>query len=149
MKVLLIKDVKSLGKVGEVKEVKDGYGKNFLIGKGFALKATPEVLEEYAAKQAELKKIEDEEIAVAKKLESELNSTKLTIKHKIGANGHLIGSVTSKEISEELKTQFNIEVDKKNISLKEKIKSAGIFEVDCKLGHGIHASLKVDIIGAE
>lgn len=148
MKVLLIKEVKSLGKAGEIKEVKDGYGKNFLIGKGFALQATPEVIAEYEAKKAELAKIEAAEIAEAKELAEKLNSTKLTIKHKVGANGHLIGSVTNKEISEELNSQFSIEIDKKNIALKDKIKSVGIYEVDCKLGHAIHATLKVDVIGA-
>ncbi len=149
MKVLLIKDVKSLGKAGEIKEVKDGYGKNFLVGKGFALHATDEVIAEFEAKQAELKKIEAQEIAEATELAEKLNTTKLTIKHKIGANGHLIGSVTNKEVSESLKEQFDIEIDKKSISLKEKIKAAGIFESDCKLGHGIHATLKVDVIGVE
>jgi large subunit ribosomal protein L9 len=120
VKVLLIKDVKSLGKAGEIKEVKDGYGKNFLVGKGFALHATDEVIAEYEAKQAELKKIEAEEIAAAKELAEKLNTTKLTIKHKIGANGHLIGSVTNKEISESLNEEFGIDIDKKNISLKIK-----------------------------
>lgn len=147
MKVLLIKDVKGLGKAGEVKEVKDGYGKNFLIGKGLAQNATPEVLNRFKAEQRKLAENEAAEIAAAKELAEKLNATKLTIKHKIGANGHLIGSVTNKEIAEELGAQFSIEIDKKNISLKEKIKTNGIFEVDCKLGHSIHATLKVDIIG--
>lgn len=149
MKVLLIKDVKSLGKAGEIKEVKDGYGKNFLIGKGFALHATPEVIAEYEEKQAKLAEIEAAEIAEAKELKEKLDATKLTIKHKVGANGHLIGSVTNKEISEALSSDLGIEIDKKNIALKDKIKAAGIFEVDCKLGHGVHATLKVDIIGVE
>ncbi len=149
MKVLLIKDVKSLGKAGEVKEVKDGYGKNFLIGKGFAKHATPEVLNRFKAEQKRLAAKEAQEIEDANKLAEELNATKLTIKHKMGANGHLIGSVTNKEISEVLAQDFNIEIDKKNISLKSKIKAAGIYEVDCKLGHSIHATLKVDIIGVE
>jgi len=147
MKVLLIKDVKSLGKTGEIKEVKDGYGKNFLIGKGFAKHATPEVIEEWKKEQADIQAKLDEEIAQANALAEKINSTKLTIKHKIGANGHLIGSVTNKEISENLRTQFDIELDKKHINLKSKIKAAGIFEADCKLGHGIHATLKIDIIG--
>ena len=147
MKVLLIKDVKSLGKAGEVKEVKDGYGKNFLIGKGFAKHATPEVLEEFKAEQEILAAIEAKEIATATEISEKLNTTTLTIKHKIGGNGHLIGSVTNKEISESIKTQLSIEIDKKNISLKSKIKSEGIFEADCKLGHGIHGILKVEIVG--
>lgn len=149
MKVLLIKDVKGLGKTGEVKEVKDGYGKNFLVGKGLAKHATPEVLNRYKAEQRKKAEKEAEEIAAANELAEKLNSTKLGIKHKIGANGHLIGSVTNKEISEALKAEFDIEIDKKNISLKSKIKAAGIFEADCKLGHGIHATLKVDVIGVE
>lgn len=147
MKVLLTKDVKSLGKAGEIKEVADGYGKNFLIGKGLALLATTEVLNRWKAEQKKAAENEAKQIAEAKELAEKINATKLSIKHKIGANGHLIGSVTNKEISESLELQFSIMVDKKNITLDKKIKSVGIYEVDCKLGHAIHASLKVDIIG--
>ena len=147
MKVLLIKDVKTLGKAGELKEVADGYGKNFLIGKGLALHATTEVLNRYKAEQKRAAENEAKEIAVAKELAEKLNATKLTIKHKVGANGHLIGSVTNKEIAEALNNQFSIEIDKKNISVEKKFKAVGIYEVDCKLGHAIHATLKVDIIG--
>ena len=147
MKVLLTKDVKSLGKAGEIKEVADGYGKNFLIGKGLALHATTEVLNRWKAEQKRAAENEAKEIAAAKELSEKLNATKLTIKHKIGANGHLIGSVTNKEIAEALHTQFSIQIDKKNISVDKKFKSVGIYEVDCKLGHSIHATLKVDIIG--
>ena len=147
MKVLLTKDVKTLGKAGEIKEVADGYGKNFLIGKGLALHATTEVLNRYKAEQKKAAENEAKEIATAKELAEKLNATKLTIKHKIGANGHLIGSVTNKEIAEVLFDQFLIQIDKKNISVEKKFKSVGIYEVDCKLGHSIHATLKVDIIG--
>ena len=118
-----------------------------MIGKGLALHATTEVLNRYNAEQKKLAENEAKEISIAKELAEKLNATKLTIKHKIGANGHLIGSVTNKEISESLETQFSIMLDKKNISLDKKIKGVGIYEVDCKLGHAIHASLKVDIIG--
>ena len=147
MKVLLIKDVKTLGKAGELKEVADGYGKNFLIGNGLALHATTEVLNRYKAEQKKAAENEAKEIATAKELAEKLNATKLTIKHKIGANGHLIGSVTNKEIAESLEQQFSIIIDKKHISVEKKFKSVGIYEVDCKLGHSIHATLKVDIIG--
>lgn len=147
MKVLLTKDVKTLGKAGEIKEVADGYGKNFLIGKGLALHATTEVLNRWKAEQKRAAENEAKEIAAAKELAEKLNATKLTIKHKLGANGNLIGSVTNKEVSEELEKQFSIILDKKNISLDKKIKTIGIYEIDCKLGHAIHATLKVDIIG--
>ena len=147
MKVLLTKDVKTLGKAGEIKEVADGYGKNFLIGKGLALHATTEVLNRWKSEQKKLALKEEQEIANAKELAEKLNATKLTIKHKLGANGNLIGSVTNKEVSEELEKQFSIILDKKNISLDKKIKTIGIYEIDCKLGDAIHATLKVDIIG--
>lgn len=93
MKVLLTKDVKSLGKAGEIKEVADGcyYGKNFLIGKGLALHATTEVLNRWKSEQKRAAENEAKEIATAKELAEKLNATKLTIKHKVGANGHLIG----------------------------------------------------------
>lgn len=147
MKVLLIKDVKSLGKAGEIKEVADGYGKNFLIGKGLALHATTEVMNRWKAEQKKAALLEANEIAAAKELAQSINATKLTIKHKVGANGNLIGSITNKEISETLELQYSIMVDKKNITIAKKIKTVGIYEVDCKLGHGIHASLKIDVIG--
>jgi len=146
MKVLLIKDVKSLGKIGEVKEVKDGYGKNFLIGKGFAKHATPEVLQEWENEQKRLKELLDAEIAEAKEIKQKLDSFKFTVKHKVGANGHLIGSVTNKEIQQVMYEQADIAIDKKQITLKQKIKTIGIFEADCKLGNGIHAIAKIDVI---
>ena len=146
MKVLLIKDVKTLGKAGEIKEVADGYGKNFLIGKGLALQATNEVIAKHNAEQKKLALKEEEEIKAAKELAEKINSTKLTIRHKVGANGQLIGSVTNKEISEELEKQFSIMVDKKSIVVEKKKKTIGIYEVSCKLGHSVNATLKIDII---
>ncbi|MCT7481892.1 50S ribosomal protein L9 [Aliarcobacter cryaerophilus] len=146
MKVLLIKDVKTLGKAGEIKEVADGYGKNFLIGKGLALQATNEVIAKHNAEQKKLALKEEEDIKAAKELAEKINSTKLTIRHKVGANGQLIGSVTNKEISEELEKQFSIMVDKKSIVVDNKLKTIGIYEVSCKLGHSVNATLKIDII---
>ena len=140
MKVLLIKDVKTLGKAGEIKEVADGYGKNFLIGKGLALQATNEVIAKHNAEQKKLALKEEEEIKAAKELAEKINATKLTIRHKVGANGQLIGSVTNKEISEELEKQFSIMVDKKSIVVDNKLKTIGIYEVSCKLGHSVNAT---------
>ena len=146
MKVLLIKDVKALGVIGEIKEVKDGYGKNFLIGKGYAKHATPEVIQEWEKEQAKLKNILAEEIKKAEDIKSKIDSFKFTVRHKVGANGHLIGSVTSKDIQQIMFEQAEIEIDKKQITIKEKIKTVGIFEVDCKLGNGIHGLAKIDVI---
>jgi len=148
MKVLLIKDVKSLGKVGEIKEVKDGYGQNFLVGKGFAKRATPEVIEEWEKEQAIIKAKLEEDIANANKAKEMIESLKLTIKHKVGGNGHLIGSITNKEVAKALKEEFKLELDKKSLHLKAPIKTPGIFKVDCKLGHSITCELTIDVIEA-
>ena len=146
MKVLLLKDVKGTGKAGEEKEVSDGYEKNFLIGKGIALLATNEVLNKHKAQMRKEAEKEAAEIEEAKEIAKKLDSQKFTIKHKIGANGHLIGSVTNKEVSEVLKEQADIDLDKKHITLNSKVKTVGIFEADCKLGHGIHGTAKIDVI---
>ena len=146
MKVLLIKDVQSLGKAGEVKEVKPGYGQNFLIKKGLAKNATDEVLKQWEEEQAKIKEAIEEEIKEANHVKQIIESSKFTIKHKVGANGHLIGSVTNKEIAQALYDQANIAIDKKQIHLENKIKTIGIYNVDCKLGNGIHATAVVDVI---
>ncbi len=148
MKVLLIKDVKSLGKKGEIKEVKEGYGQNFLIAKGFALKATDEVIKEWEKEQEELKKREQEELERLRKIEAELSDIELVIKKKLGANGSLYGAVTKEDIAEALQKDHGITVDKKMVELdKNAIKATGIYEITIKLGHGIHAPLKVNIVG--
>ena len=146
MKVLLIKDVPSLGKTGEVKEVKPGYGQNFLIKKGLAKQATDEVMEQWEKDQAQIQAKLEADIATANEVKEKIDSFKFTIKHKVGANGHLIGSVTNKEVSAAMLEQANIELDKKQIHLESKIKSVGIFKADCKLGHGIHATATIDVI---
>lgn len=147
MKVLLIKDVKSLGKAGEIKEVKPGYGQNFLIAKGFAKNATPEVLAEYEANkaaQAEKDALEIKELTQEKEA-----IEKITLKlHKpLGANGHLFGSITKDEIATALSAELKVEIDKKTITDDGHMKTVGLHEVDIKLGHGIHATLKVEVIG--
>ncbi len=140
MKVLLIKDVPNLGKAGEVKEVKDGYGKNFLIARGFAKLATPDVIEAWEKEQAKRKEEEAKEIERLKGLKEKIEATKLVIRHKAGANGALFGAITNKEVAEALKEK-GIEIDKKHIDIHPAIKQAGEYEVDVKLGHGIHAKL--------
>ncbi|MDR2635928.1 MAG: 50S ribosomal protein L9, partial [Campylobacteraceae bacterium] len=94
MKVLLIKDVKGLGKIGEIKEVKDGYGKNFLLGKGFAKLATNDVVRQYEAEQKRKAAEVEAEIEKLKNIDKMLNNIKLTVKRSLGANGSLFGAVT-------------------------------------------------------
>ena len=148
MKVLLIKDVKSLGKEGEIKEVKEGYGQNFLVGKGFALKATDEVISKWEKDQADAKQKEIEEIAALKVIEKKLGEIKLTLTKKLGANGSLYGAVTKDEISNALLDQYEIEVDKKSVEFeKNSLKGTGEHDLHVKLGHGIHAKLTLLIVG--
>jgi large subunit ribosomal protein L9 len=147
MKVLLIKDVKSLGKAGEVKEVKDGYGKNFLIAKGFAKHATPEIIEEHKKMVAQKEAEEKAEIERLKELAKKLDKLEIVVKKKVGENGHLFGAVTKEEIAQALKDEHGIDIDKKHITDKKAIKTIGEHEVDLKLGHGIHATLHVDVEG--
>ncbi len=148
MKVLLIKDVKGLGKAGEIKEVKDGYGQNFLIGKGFAKHATNEVIKKHQASERKKAEAEANEIEAMKALSSKLDKLQILITKKLGNTGHLFGAVTKEEIAQALKEQHGIEIDKKHINHKEALKTTGTHDLDLKLGHGIHATLHVDIKGA-
>jgi len=146
MKVLLIKDVKSLGKAGEIKEVKDGYGQNFLINKGLAKLATPEVVANWKAEQERKEKELKEEIARFEQEKKVLESATIRIEKQSAPVG-IKGSVGNADISAAIKEQLGIDLDKKHIGLKKALKSTGIHEVDAKLGHGIHAALKVEVVG--
>lgn len=146
MKVLLLKDVKALGKAGQVCEVKDGYGRNFLIAKNLAELATNETINRYKAQ--EKKRLEDE-AKIREELQDlakKLQNLTLPIHKKVSANGALYGAITKDEIAVAFKEKFDIDIDKKALDLKTPIKSTGVYELDLKLGFGIHAICKVDIM---
>ncbi|WP_456393132.1 50S ribosomal protein L9 [Nitratifractor sp.] len=148
MKVLLIKDVKNVGKAGEIKEVKDGYGRNFLVAKGLAKIATPEVVEEWKAEQ---KRRAEEEAAEIERLNSEkakIESLEIRIEKPAAPIG-IRGSVTNNDIAQAIKEQLGFEIDKHKIELKKPLKSEGLHTVDIKLGHGIHAAAKVNVAAIE
>lgn len=146
MKVLLIKDVKGLGKAGEIKEVKDGYGNNFLIARGFAKAATNEVLRQYeAAKKREAQELKDE-ISNLEKLKKELKDVVVVVKKPVGEGGALFGSVTKDEIANALKEQKNFDIDKKTIEI-DTIRNVGLFNVEAKFKYGISALFKVEVKG--
>ncbi|TQR60851.1 50S ribosomal protein L9 [Campylobacter troglodytis] len=137
MKVLLIKDVKALGKAGEIKEVKDGYGQNYLIAKGFAKAATTEVLRKFESEQrkkAEQLRLELEKLEA---LRTELAKKQISITKPLGANGALFGGVTKDEIATALKAQTGIELDKRTFEI-DTIKATGSYDISVKLGHGLH-----------
>ena len=146
MKVLLIKDVKALGKAGEIKDVKDGYGQNFLVGKGLAKLATPDVVENWKAEQARMAQELKDELARLEAEKITLEASTIRIEKTTAPVG-IKGSVGNADISAAIAKQLNIELDKKHVNLKKALKSTGIHEVDAKLGHGIHAALKVEVVG--
>ncbi len=145
MKVLLIKDVKTLGKAGEIKDVKDGYGQNFLIGKGLAKLATPDVVEHWKAEQARLEQELKDELTRLEAEKITLDASEIKIEKSKAPVG-IKGSVGNADIANAIVEQLNIEVDKKHINLKKALKSEGVHSVDIKLGHGIHATLKVNVV---
>ncbi len=148
MKVLLIKDVKSLGKKGEIKEVKDGYGQNFLIAKGMAKLATPTIVANWKAEQERIAKELADTLSRLAKEKVELESNKLVITKKLAPAG-IQGSVGKDDIAKAVKAQLGIEIDKKIVELKRALRTVGEHKVDIKLGHGIHATVVVEIVGEE
>ncbi|MEO1941877.1 MAG: 50S ribosomal protein L9 [Campylobacterales bacterium] len=145
MKIILLKDVKGLGKRGEIKEVKDGYARNFLIPRKLAKVATPEAVKELKRQQAKEAAELKAELERLNKLKEQIESIKIVIRHKLGANGQLYGAITNKEIAKAL-AEKGIEIDKREIQM-EPIKSVGEFEIDIKLGHGIHGKLDLIVEG--
>ena len=144
MKVILTKDVPSQGKKGTLKEVSDGYARNFLLPRGLAVPATDTAINELRQAESSQKHKLDTEIAAAKELASKIEATPITISLTRGADGKPYGSVTSKEISEALAAK-GIELDKRKIELAKPIKGFGVTEVNAKLGHSINAKINLTI----
>ena len=145
MKVLLLQEVKSLGKAGDICEVKDGYGRNFLIAKGMAQIATNETINKYKKEEKTRKEKEAALIEELKQLAEKINNLTLILIRKTGANGSLYGAITKEEIAQAFRESHNIDIDKKALDLKNPIKSTGIYEIDLKLGFGLHAICRVDV----
>ena len=142
MKVILLKDVKGTGKQGDVKEVADGYAKNFLIKKGLAAVADNQNLNELAGRQSSEQHKVDVAIMGAQEISDKISGKTLTFFAKAGEGGRLFGSVTSKEISAELKKVFDVDIDKKKLSVPD-IKAYGSYTVNAKLYKGISADFTV------
>ena len=142
MKVVLKQDVKSLGKKGQLIEVSDGYARNFLFPKGLAAQLNAQTMSEMKNKEEAEKYRIKTETAAAKAAAAEMEGKTIRISAKGGQNGKLFGSVTAKEIAEKLKSEFNVDVDKRKIHVEE-IKQFGTYEFEVKLYQGISATLYV------
>lgn len=149
MKVILRKDLETLGKMGDIVTVRDGYARNYLIPRGYAYLATEGAIKALEIENKRMQKKIQQDRAKAEQLAAELSQVQLTFPMKVGEEGRLYGSVTSLMISEKLQNEFNYNVDKRNILLEEPIKSLGIFDVTIKLYQDIQTSIKVWVINEE
>ena len=146
MKVILLQDVKSLGKKDEIVNVKDGYARNYLFPRELAVEATQGRVNRVAEKKKAQKIQREKDKEEAEKLADKLSSTEIVLKTKAGAKGKLFGSITNKDIAEAIEAQHKIEVDRKKIILGDAIKALGSYKIDIKVYPGVVAKLKVNIV---
>ena len=146
MKVILLENIKGVGKKDEVINASDGYARNFLFPKKLAVEANVENMSKLKNKQDSAQHKRDVEKEKAEEIAKKFKDIIVKIKVKAGDNGRIFGGVTSKEISECLKEQFKLDVDKKKIVLNETIKNLGTFNVSVKLFEGVVGNLKVSVI---
>lgn len=146
MKVILLQDIKGVGKKDEIINASDGYARNFLLPRKMAVEADKNNLNKLNVKKENEKQRKQNELENAKEIAEKMKTITLKIKAKSGENGKIFGGITSKEIAENLKEQYNINVDKKKISIQETIKMLGNYFVEIKLHEGITAKLAISII---
>lgn len=145
MKIVLLENVKKLGKKDEIVEVSDGYARNMIIPKGLGLPATAENLNNLKLKNKNEEKKEENLRGIANENKEKIESSKIVLFIKAGSNGRTFGSITSKEIAEEVKNALKIDVDKKDVLLDESLKNIGTYDVKIKLHKDIVAILKVEV----
>jgi large subunit ribosomal protein L9 len=145
VKVILLKDIKDLGKTGEIKELADGYARNYLIPRGLAVEATPDKLKEIEEKNLKAQKNKQKEMASAEALKDKLNGKSVQISLKTGGGDKLFGAVTTKEIAELIEKQLKIKVDRKKIELEEPIKHLGDYNIKIKLYQSVQAEIKLTV----
>ncbi|MBX9984172.1 50S ribosomal protein L9 [Priestia sp. Y58] len=145
MKVIFLKDVKGKGKKGEVKNVSDGYAHNFLLKNGYAVEATGGNVKVLEAQKNREQKDAAAELQANKELKATLEELTVELKAKSGEGGRLFGSITSKQIAEELKKKHNIKVDKRKIELNDAIRALGYTNVPVKLHPEVTATVKVHV----
>ena len=147
MKVILLENVKSLGKKGEIVNVNDGYARNFILPKKLGVEATGKNLNDLKLQKNNEKKVAQENLDAAKELAAELSAGKVELAIKVGEGGRTFGSVSSKEIAEAAKAQLGYDIDKKKIQMKDPIKAVGTTSVAIKLHPKVTAELKVVVEG--
>lgn len=145
MKVILLENVKSLGKKDEVVNVSDGYARNMLFTKKLAVEATPKAMNELKGRKIGEAKHAAEILAQAEELSAKINDKTIDIPIKVGSGGRTFGSVSTKEIADEVKKQLGVEIDKKKLNLQNPIKELGVTEVSVRLHPEVTATIKVHV----
>ncbi|TDQ38361.1 50S ribosomal protein L9 [Aureibacillus halotolerans] len=145
MKVIFTQDVKGKGTKGETKNVSDGYARNFLLKNGYAVEATTANMKSLQQQKKKIQELENEELEDAKALKDEVEKLEVSLQTKAGEGGRLFGSITSKQIADELKKAHNLKVDKRKIELDQPIRSLGYTKVPVKLHPDVTATLKVHV----
>ena len=145
MKVILLQDVKKMGKKGDVIEASDGYARNYLFPRKLAEEATANALHVVNAKKENERKKKLAELEAAQKLAAELKDKEVTINAKAGDNGRLFGAITNKDVAEAINSEFNLSIDKKKVVVNT-IKVAGTYEVEVKLYPEVSTKMKVNIV---
>lgn len=145
MKVILQQDVKGKGKRGQMIEVSDGYARNYMLPRKIAVEATPDNINTMRMNDKALLERQTKERAEAVRIMNLMKDTTVTLKVKGGGAGRLFGSVTTQEISDALREQLHVDVDKRKISLDEPIKNTGLYTVKCKLGYEVVGTLKLQV----
>ncbi|WP_017756736.1 50S ribosomal protein L9 [Calidifontibacillus oryziterrae] len=145
MKVIFLQDVKGKGKKGEIKNVADGYAHNFLFKNNLAVEANTTNMKSLEAQRQKQKREEAQELEEAKQLKVKLEKVTVELSAKSGEGGRLFGSITSKQIAEELEKVHKIKIDKRKMELEEPIRSLGVTNVPVKLHHEVTALLKVHV----
>ena len=143
MKVILLEDVKALGKKGQIINVSDGYARNMILPKKLGVEATSKNLNDLKLRKANEEKVAQENLDAAKAFAEELSTKEVILTLKVGEGGRTFGSVSSKEISEAAKKQLNLEIDKKKLQLENPIRNLGVTNVPVRLHPKVTGSLKV------
>ena len=143
MKVILLEDVKSLGKKGQIVNVSDGYARNMILPKKLGVEATSKNLNDLKIRKANEEKVAQENLDAAKAFAEELSTKEIILTLKVGEGGRTFGSVSSKEISEAAKKQLNLDIDKKKLQLENPIRNLGVTNVPVRLHPKVTGSLKV------
>jgi large subunit ribosomal protein L9 len=145
MRIILLDNVDGVGKKGETREVKDGFGRNFLVPRGLAMPATQGNVKKIQEQAKVLINKREKNLKTASFLKGRIEETAVTIKKKTGIDGKLFGSVTAKEIAEAVKKAIDVDIDRRTLRLHESIKMTGVYTVEVHLEKGVSAALRLEI----